>query len=108
MPRNLISLIADFAIALGDAPINKCPNCWECVIDERWKLACNPHREPKHCSFAHIEIPAGHFYAEYNGWPAGLFSPYDGTFSAAGAANPEAFMDAIEAKIASLKMRPAT
>lgn len=42
------------------------------------------------------EVPAFHCYVEFNGWPAGLLSPYDGTFAAGEAANEETFIAALE------------
>jgi hypothetical protein len=43
-------------------------------------------------------------YVEYNEWPAGLFTPYDGAMAAGTAANEDALIAALEAAITKAKV----
>ncbi len=91
--------IVDLALALGVRDIRKLPECWEHKVDEHWTIAINGHDIPK---LAHktisgkTEVPGFHCYVEFNGWPAGLLSPYDGTFAAGSCANEDTFIAALE------------
>lgn len=88
--------VAELAMRLGAAPINKHAGCWECQIDERWWVACNGHRSPVVCSKG-VKVDPFEIYVEFNGWPAGLVNPRGGTFSAGAAANEDAFLAACKA-----------
>ena len=92
--------IAELGNALGAAPLNKHPACWECKVDKRWKIAVNAHKEPKVSSMSKVPIEPFHAYVEFNGWPAGLLNPYGGTIAAGECANEDTFIAAIEARIA--------
>jgi hypothetical protein len=94
--------IADLAIALGEAPINKCDGCWEHAIDENWWVAVNPHLEPRSTSSGE-EVPSGHAYVKFNGWPAGLLTPFGGTLAAGAAANEDTLIAALQAKTLAVK-----
>lgn len=48
------SLIAEIAIATGNAPITKFDDCWEIRIDDRWSFAVNGHAHERPCSFGAI------------------------------------------------------
>ena len=91
--------VAELGNALGAGPLNKHPECWECVIDERWKIAVNGHAEPKKCSLSGLPIEPFHCFIEYNGWPAGLMNPYGGTIAAGEGANEHTFIEAVRARI---------
>lgn len=94
--------IAKLSIVLGTAPLNKVKDCWECRIDKHWWIAVNGHKETVKTSKG-IEIPAFNCYVEFNGFPAGIFSPINGGFLAAGElANEDTFIKAIEDKIQGL------
>lgn len=92
----------------GALPLNKLPGCWERQIGKEWWVAINAHDHPQKVS-SHSGASASegfvvepfHAYVEFNGWPAGVFTPYGGAFAAGDAANEEAFVAAIEAEIAS-------
>lgn len=86
--------VSDFAIAVGAAPINKHPGCWEHKVDERWWLSANGHRVPVTNSRG-VKVQPFHVYVEFNGWPAGVFSPYGGEFAAGSTANEATFIAAL-------------
>lgn len=72
------ALIAEFAIALGAAPLTKHTGCWEHRLGDRWLIAVNGHRTPTKCSTG-CEVPPFHAYVEHDGWPGGLIAPNGGT-----------------------------
>jgi hypothetical protein len=72
------------------------PGCWELTAGAWW-VAVNGHREPTKCSRG-VEVPGFHAYVEFNGWPAGIFSPHGtGEFVVSADANAAAFIAALEA-----------
>lgn len=91
-------LIAQIAIALGAAPLNKHEGCWELDVDGTWWLAVNGHDEPRRCSRS-FEVAPFECYLEFNGWPAGVFSPLGGAIAAGAAANEDALIEALRAKL---------
>ena len=80
---------------LGATPINKHPECWECQIDEQWWIAVNPHNQARECSQG-VPVEPLHCYVEFNGWPAGVFSPFGGEFAAGELANEQTFVEALQ------------
>ena len=87
--------VAELAIKLGAAPLNKNAGCWEHRVDEDWSITLNPH------DYDVDDIPPFCMAITYNGWPAGLVSPANGGVIAAGAsANEDAFIEALEQAIA--------
>lgn len=97
--KPLFILLADLAKKDRLPPLNTLPACWERQIGERWWVAINGHTEPKPQSHSDQPVEAYHAYVEFNGWPAGLFTPFGGQFAAGDAANEEAFAKAIEEEI---------
>ena len=95
----LFMLVAKLAEKDDAAPIHKFPGCWERKIDEHWWIAVNGHRDERLCSKGG-KVPPFNCYVEFNGWPAGLFDPFDGIIAAGGLANEETFAAALEAEIA--------
>jgi hypothetical protein len=95
----LFTLLADLALKDGVAPINKLPACWERQVDEHWWIAVNAQKEKVKCSKG-AEIEPFHCYVEFNGFPAGVFTPFGGIIAAGSVANEETFAAAIEAEIA--------
>jgi hypothetical protein len=93
--------IADMAILMNAHPLNQYADCWECEIDHRWTIAANGHREPK--KWRDITVQPFHVYVEYNGFPAGIISAYEGIIAAGTEANEETFLAAIDAKIKTLE-----
>lgn len=88
--------IVDAAQRLGVGNISLLPGCWEWDIDGVWWLAINGHREPMACSHGNA-VPPFHAYVEFNGWPAGIFSPSGGEFVAGSAGNEDSFIAALKA-----------
>jgi hypothetical protein len=97
--KALFLLIADLAIKDDMAPLNKHEACWERQVGEHWWIAVNGHKENKKCSHG-TKVPPFNCYVEFNGWPAGLFDPFDGIIAAGSVGNEEAFAAALEAEIA--------
>ena len=75
------ALLADYALALGAAPLVRHVGCWERMIGERWWVALNGHGTPARCSRG-MEVPPFHAYFEHRGIPAGLITPFGGTIAA--------------------------
>lgn len=94
--------IAELCIALGDDPLTKHEACWECTIDERWKIAVNGHKEPQKSSMSEVPIEPFHCYVQYNGWPAGIFTPFGGIIAAGEGANEHTFIAAVRARTATI------
>lgn len=92
--------IAELGIVLGVSPLNKIDGCWECQIDEHWWIAVNGHKTAIKTSDG-IKVEPYTCFVKFNGWPAGVFDPVNGGVIAAGTlANEDAFIKAIEEKIA--------
>ena len=88
------SEIAGLAKRLGIASIKDVDGCWEYQIDSAWWMAVNGHSVPVKCSKAH-SVPAYHAYLEYNGWPAGIISPFGGVIADGTGANEDSFIAAL-------------
>ena len=92
-------LIADLAAALGVRNISQRGGCWEHAVDDRWWIAVNGRVDRSvPCSHGNA-VPAGHCYVEFNGFPAGLFTPFGGMIAAGTVANEETFCAALRAAI---------
>lgn len=98
--KEAYAVLAELGIALGAAPLTQFAGCWECQIDEHWRVAVNGHQAQRHCSFSNVAIDPFHCYIEFNGWPAGLMTPVGGTIAAGSAANEDTFITAIRARLA--------
>jgi hypothetical protein len=94
--------LCDLGIALGIAPLNEHAGCWHHRIDERWAVWMNGHKVPMP-SVLEQWLDPFHCYVEYNGWPAGIFSPFGGVIAAGEGANENAFIAAIERATAAAK-----
>jgi hypothetical protein len=88
--------IAKLAIRLHVAPINGIAGCWEYKVDAQWWIAVNPHNTPTKCSRGAVIEPFNCF-VEFNGWPAGSFSPAGGAIAAGELANEDSFIAALRA-----------
>jgi hypothetical protein len=86
--------LCNMGIALGAAPMNKHAGCWEHQVDKQWWVAFNGHPEAKKTSNGQ-EVDPFHCYVEYNGWPAGVFTPYGGVIAAGEGANENTFIAAM-------------
>ena len=76
-------LIAELAAAKGVQRISQLPGLWCCDVDERWRVEVNGHDEDID------SVPPYHARITYNGWPAGLASPYEGVTAAGKYANKD-------------------
>ena len=87
--------VAELAIKLGAAPLNKHPGCWEYDVDDQWSIKLNGHDTETD------GIPPFLLAVSYNGWPAGIVSPTEGGVIAAGtSANEDTFIEALDRAIA--------
>lgn len=91
--------VVDLGLALGAQPLHRHPACWECQVDEQWRVSMNGHRNPQKTTTGH-EVPPFECLVEFNGFPAGLLSPFDGVIAAGAAANEDAFITAVKARTA--------
>lgn len=89
--------IAALALRLGVENVVARPGCWECRVDERWWFAVNAHPVETQCSASNVPVPPYHAYVQFNGWPAGVISPFGGVIAAGEATNEDAFIAALKA-----------
>mgnify|MGYP006972356042 CR=1 FL=1 len=87
------AVLAEYAVSLG-VRLDKFENCWTRTVDDRWSVCVNGHKEPKPDNSGTL-IPGYTCAVTYNGWPAGLFSPFGGCIAAGEAANETTFIEAI-------------
>lgn len=92
-------LLAQLALALGAAPIKG--KVWTHRIDESWDVKING------CSEQKDGILPYHAELSFNGWPAGVMSPFGGWIAAGSLANERALIAAIEAALERAKTDPA-
>ncbi len=88
------AVVVMLAEALGVESIKDLPGLWTVDIDGQWKVSVNGHKET--VDF----VPPFHAAVEFNGWPAGIFSPRGSLIAAGAAANEAAFIEAVKARIA--------
>jgi len=93
----VFGLIADLAGARGIRNIKDTPGLTSMAIDERWSVDVNPHPEELGGT------PPFHALIWYNGWPAGVVGPYEGTIAAGDTANEEALIAALKTAIQTSK-----
>lgn len=79
---------------LKESPIKD--KVWEHKIDDHWFIKINGHGKDME------GIPPFHMTIEYDGFPAGILSPFEGTIVAGEAVNEDAFIEAVEKKLAGL------
>jgi hypothetical protein len=86
--------LAELAFAVGAAPMNQYPGCWEHDVDENWHVSVNAHKEEKAGGpDPRIDVPPFHAAIFWRGWFAGLLSPYGGVLAAhPDGANEERFI----------------
>ena len=92
-----------YAQSHGAKDLKNHPGCWESQVDEGWFIALNGHKDPMLTSggagkgdVVHpIPVEPYTVYVEWNGWPAGILTPFGGTLAAGEAANPETFVAAL-------------
>ena len=87
--------VVDLALSLGVRSIKGLPACWEHQVDEHWHIAINGHHTDQQTSRGN-NVPPFHCYIEFNGFPAGLITPYDGIIAAGSVANEDAFIAALQ------------
>ena len=89
----VFAMIASLADSKGVRNISKLPGLWSCDVDEKWKIELNGHNEDMD------DVPPFSARIYYNGWPAGIISPYDGIIAAGEAANETTLIEALERAI---------
>jgi hypothetical protein len=88
---------------LGVAPLNQLPAPWVEKIDEQWTIAINGQEtkqriEPTGAMAA--DVPPYYAAVWYNGWLAGLLTPFDGILAAGEAANEDTLIEAMRRRLA--------
>lgn len=99
----VVDMICQLHLKLGE-PVLK-DRIWTHRLDKNWTIAANgkDHEvevEPEKCMKAKLQ-PID-FAVWWNGWLAGLFNPYGGTFAAGSGANEDAFIKAVEKAVQEL------
>lgn len=87
-------MVARLAEELGAAPIKG--KVWTHKLDDHWLIKINGCHEKKD------SIPPYCMFVEFNGFPAGCLSPFEGSFADGTAANEDEFIDAVIAKLEGL------
>src|SRR6266496_2814876 len=87
--------LAKLAERLKIAPLNSLPGLWELQLNDEWWLAVNGHKESLTSSHGN-EVKPFNCYVEFNGWPAGYFSPHEGMIAAGALANENTFIEAVK------------
>jgi hypothetical protein len=95
--------VMELAQALGVSNINRLDGCWTHRVDDQWWVAVNGHSteqpavSPDGASgHVPVNVPPYGCYVEFNGWGAGFFDPFGGTFAAGSAANEDTFIEAVK------------
>ncbi len=91
-------LVAQLAEKLDAVPLDKHPNCWECQIDDRWRISVNGHGEEQKTASGSAVLPF-HCYVEFRGFPAGILHPHGGTMVAHVEGSEDAFIRAMKARL---------
>jgi hypothetical protein len=91
------ALIVELCMALGHENISTLPGLLRVDIDANWSVAVNGHK-------AIVDlVPGYHVAISYNGFPAGLLNPSDGMIVAGEAANEDALIAALRARLAEVQ-----
>jgi len=85
----------ELCIARKMRPANEAEGCVELDVDDRWHITFNGH--PSEQNADGFLLKPYHGTITYNGWPAGVFSPFGGTVAAGAAANEAALIAAMVA-----------
>jgi hypothetical protein len=92
--------IVQLALKRGAAP----QTYWQGRIDQKWEVAVNASAEqvtvPTTSERMGADIPRFHVAVWYNGWLAGLMTPFDGVIAAGEGANEETLLAALEGALA--------
>ena len=106
--------LAKLAAHDGIALLNTLDGCWTRQIGEQWWIAINGHNEAHPASSPDgaskntpFEVKPFHCYVEFNGWPAGVFTPCGGVIASGETGNEDAFIAAIDAAITEAMVRNA-
>jgi hypothetical protein len=99
--------IFELAQVLNVTNINRLPGAWIYDVGKAWKIAVNGRQQdvdiPNDGVCMGATIPPYHLAIWYNGWLAGLMSPFDGILAAGSGANEETLIAALEAEIGRIK-----
>jgi len=95
--------MVQLGLLLGVRNIKDFEGAWVQKVDEQWTFAINGKDEtlevrPDETMGARLKF--GHAAIWFNGWLAGIITPYGGEFAAGSAANEDTFIAALDAAIA--------
>ena len=107
VPLEAFLVLCELADKRGEVPFDKAPACWECTFPsvlgegrDTWQVAINGHNTPTRSSLSEKPIDPFHAFVYYNGWPAGVLTPYDGWIARGSGANEDSFVASVRAAIA--------
>jgi hypothetical protein len=95
--------MVQYGLLLGVKNIKDFEGAWIQKVDDQWIFAVNGKDEalevrPEGTIGASLKF--GHAAIWFNGWLAGIITPYSGEFAAGSAANEDSFIAALDAAIA--------
>ena len=93
---NPLVALCQLCLARGVRNIKTLPGLCHVPINDQWEAWINGRDEVLPTDGG-VEVKPFHAYVEYNGWPAGIVSAYDGEFVAGEAANLDSFLAAVTA-----------
>lgn len=90
----VFALAMELAIARKMPPANTVEGCMQISVDERWHITFNGHRTAQ--DYEGMTLEPFHSSVTYNGWPAGIFSPFGGMIAAGSGANEHTLITALK------------
>jgi hypothetical protein len=102
-------LVVEVGLTHDAAPLHKHAGCWECQIDDHWRVSVNGHPEPRKNSRG-CEVQPSATLVEYLGIPVGTIHPFGGMMcegSCNGAPAEEALVAALRSHLTAVRAQRA-
>lgn len=89
-------LVCEISTKDKTGPLNKLPGPWYRKIDDKWELWINGTPAVVPLTEEHPELGRFEMFVKFNGWPAGILDPHQGSIAAGEIANIFTFRDALK------------
>lgn len=100
------SIAISYLLSMGYTKANEYDGCIEQQVDEHWWIALNGHNTPQVIKKNNMIAQPYHIYIEFNGWPAGVMTPFDGQIAAGECANEATFIQALTSATLANEAKP--